>query len=324
MATDLYSVLGIKRSASTAEIKKAYRKLARENHPDVNPGDAASEETFKRVSAAFDVLGDEKKRKLYDEFDIDGLRDGFDPERARAYKQWTEHDLGGFSDLGSIFGDVFGGRRPRSRGPQRGRDAEANIVIDFITALRGGERRITIDRARLCETCGGTGRGVRGVCPTCRGNGAIPSPTHVNVKIPAGIDTGGRIRLAAQGDQGAGGGPPGDLYLNIRVTPHPDIRREGDDLYVKVPVSIGEVVAGAVIAVATPDGGSVKLTVPRRSQNGQKLRLKGKGAPNPKTKSRGNLVVVLDVKLPTSDDDAVEQLAQELEKYYADEAKRKL
>ena len=301
---DLYAVLGVAKTDSHDDVKKAYRKLARKYHPDLNKGNKRAEERFKDVSGAFDVLGDKKKRKLYDEFGAEGLREGFDPAQARAYQQWG-HPGGSRSgrfesaDFSSVLGDLFGGFRGAPRGPSRGSDIESSITVDFVTSIQGGEVLLTLER-----TDGGQEK--------------------VKARIPAGIADEGRIRLAGKGTQGAGGGPRGDLMLTVKVKPHPILTRDGDVIYMTVPVSISEAILGAKIRVPMPDGGSINLTVPKRSQNGQKLRVRGKGAPNPKTGDKGDLFVVIEVKLPTDDNDDLETLASELDQYYTGEVERQL
>lgn len=291
---DLYKVLGVGRSATDDEIKKAYRRLARKNHPDLNPGDKAAEERFKDISGAFDVLSNKEKKSRYDEFGVEGLREGFDPDQARAYQRWGGGG-GGFEDIGSIFGDLFGGRR-RAR-PSRGRNVEGSITVDFLTAIQGGDVTISIQNS----------------------NGALE---RVNVKVPPGVNSDERIRLAGKGDPGIAGGPPGHLMITVTVRKHPLLTREGKNLYLRLPISIPEAINGAKINVPTPQGGLITLTVPKRSQNGQKLRLKGKGAPATDGGKPGDLYVVLDVKLPTADEKGIETLASQLEQYYTGEALR--
>jgi molecular chaperone DnaJ len=369
---DLYSILGVSKSAKTDEIKRAYRKLARKYHPDVNPGDKDAEEKFKEVSAAFDVLGDEEKRKLYDEFGMDGLRGGFDPDQARAYTRWSEQsrrtggfggfrDMGDFADLGSVFGDLFGGQfRERRAGARRGSDAEAEVTIDFLTAIRGGEINLRYENPVPCSRCGGSGQeGVGGQscsvcggsgrqrvgqgpidmsipcqhchgtgrepgppCHVCRGSGTVRTESNLKVKIPAGIDDGERMRLAGKGNPGENNGQPGDLYLRVHVQPHPSIERKGRDLYMNLPVSVTEAIRGAKVSVPLPDGGSVTLRVPKRSQNGQKLRLRGKGVPGPKGGARGDLYVVLELRVPTAKDADLDKLASQMEAFYGSEVDR--
>jgi curved DNA-binding protein len=304
---DLYAALGVARTATQDEIRKAYRKLARKHHPDVNPNNPKAAERFKEISFANDVLSDEKKRALYDEFGIRGLDAGFDPDQARAYKRWSEgaqrspwHQehystsdvdleelLGG---LGGIFGGRFEGmRRGAPRGPRPGPDAEGEVAIDFLDAVRGGKVTITLE-----------------------GRGAL------QVTIPPGADDGTRIRLAGQGGPGREGGPAGDLYLTLRVRPHPFFRREGADLHVEVPVTVPELVLGAQIQVPTPDG-AASVKVPPGSANGQKLRLRGKGATRRGSTERGDLYASLKAVLPKDGKEQarLEQIAKEMEPLYA-------
>ncbi len=292
---DLYGLLGVARGATEEEIRKAYRKLARKYHPDVNPNDRKAEERFKEVSLAYEVLSDKEKRARYDEFGMQGLAQGFDPEQARAYARWSQgaqrspfHET--FTsdadiDLDELLGGMFG-RSRRARGPARGVDAEGEIEIDFLDAVRGGEVRVEVG-----------GRGT------------------LRVKIPPGADEGTKIRLAGQGDAGARGGAPGDLYLRLRVRPHPFYTREGSDLSLDLPVTVPELLLGASVEVPTPDG-PVTMRVPARSQNGRKLRLRGKGAPKLGSKERGDLYVRLVAELPEGDDPRLEAIAKELEPLY--------
>jgi curved DNA-binding protein len=289
---DLYAVLGVSREASKEEIRKAYRKLARETHPDVNPGDPRAEARFKDVSFAYDVLSDPGKRKLYDEFGLRGLSEGFDPQQARAWRQWQEGARRSPSfesyttdvDLEDLLGGLFGGRR--ARGPGRGFDVEGEVAVDLLDAVRGAEVRVEV-----------AGRAL-------------------SVRIPPGSDDGSRIRLRGQGEPGPGGGPAGDLYLTLRVRPHPLFRREGTDLHLEVPVSVPELVLGAEVEVPTPDG-SVSMRVPPRSQSGRRMRLRGKGVPRRRGGGRGDLYVTLVAQLPAGDDPRLERLAKEMEPLYA-------
>jgi curved DNA-binding protein len=289
---DLYEILGVSRTASADEVKRAYRKLAKKYHPDVNPGNKAAEEKFKEVTAAFEVLSDEKRRKLYDEFGADSLRTGFDEKRAEEYRRWKRQgtppggmpfDFGDFErvnvgdfgafDFGSIFGDLFGGAAGRTgrgrRGPipSPGAHAEAELAIDLKDAVLGAERDLRLD-----------GRTLR-------------------VKIPAGVTDGSQIRLAGQGGPGAHGGPSGDLYLRIALRDHPHVRREGKDLYLDLPVTVPEAVLGAEVQLPTFEG-PVRLRVPAGAQSGMQLRLRGKGLPDLRGGERGDLYAVVQVVLP--------------------------
>jgi molecular chaperone DnaJ len=370
---DLYSILGVSRSASVDEIKKVYRKLARKYHPDVNPGNKQAEERFKEISAAFEVLSDPEKKGLYDEFGEDGLRPGFKPEEARAYKQWQERarSTGGFNgqqaafedifgpsgfDFGDIFGS-FGGHSSFSGGqnrrPQRGSDVRASMTVDLRDVVLGAEREITFDRPTACQSCNGTGTrggtqpepcqqcGGAGVqqtqrgpmisqttCRACRGTGQRPGPAcqtcggagettkqvKLKVKVPPGIEDGHAMRLGGQGLPGPGGGKAGDLLIDISIRPHPITKRDGHDLYLTVPVTLKEVMLGGRIEVPTFQG-KITLTIPPGSQNGHKLRVKGRGVGG---KKKGDLYVVLDVRLPTSkrDQDGAKAAIDKLESMY--------
>ena len=363
MATrDLYEELGVKRAATPDEIKKAYRKLARKFHPDVNPGNREAEDRFKRVSFANDVLTDDAKRKAYDEFGDAGLQAGFDAERAREYKR-AQESMGGFGRGGSegggryssfedIFGDLFGGRGSGGTPAEQGPDVETNLTVDLLDAVRGTTATVALTKPDQCAVCHGTGGqgplvtcpecGGRGQikmgsgpmsfgrrCPRCNGAGRIPSQPcpacqgrgitekleKLNVKIPAGVDDGSRIRLAGKGGAGRGGAPPGDLYIVIEVRPHPRLERREQDLYLSIPVTVGEAYLGATIDVPTPDG-TVKLKVPPGSQSGAKLRLRKKGVPAMKGGERGDLYVVLLVQVPREDGDRVREAVQVIESAY--------
>jgi curved DNA-binding protein len=288
---DLYAVLGVARDVSDDEIRRVYRKLARETHPDVNPNDPKAEERFKEVSFAYEVLSDPDKKKLYDEFGSDGLQQGFDPDHARTYQRWARGahrspHSGGFSsefDMDDLFGSLFGSRA----GARSGSDVEGDFEVGFMDAIRGGEVRVQVE-----------------------GKGTL------RVKIPAGSDEGPRVRLAGQGAPGFDGGPPGDLYLKLKLRPHRFYERSGADLLVDVPVTLQELVRGGAIEVPTPDG-PVTMKVPPRSQPGRKLRLRGKGAPQ-RSGGRGELYVTLVLALPDSDDPRLEELASELESLYGE------
>ena len=296
MSKDLYAVLGVPRDADEDTIKKAFRKLAMKYHPDKNPG-KANEQRFKEVNQANEVLSDAKKRALYDEFGEESLSQNFDPERARVIRQYggggprRGRGGGGFDvqeifgnagssggDFGDIFGDLFGGRARGARGggrgaALRGQDAESTVTIDFVSAVKG----ITLELTR--------------------------GDDKVQVRIPPGANEGSRLRIAGQGHPGMGGGPPGDLLLTLHVTPHPHFRREGDDLHLDVPVTIGEAYRGEKIKIPTPDG-EVTLKVPARTQSGQVTRLRGKGVVR-KGKEPGDLYVKFIVHVPTEDDPEV-------------------
>jgi curved DNA-binding protein len=294
MANDLYSVLGVGKSADTEEIKKSYRKLASKLHPDKNPGNTAFETQFKEVNHAYQVLSDPTKRALYDEFGEDGLREGFDAEQARNFKKMRDQfggrprggspaDFfgGGDSPFGGDLNEVLFGRQRRAR---RGSDMESSVTIDFASAVRGTMLEL-------------------------RPRGSDSEP--VKVRVPPGAEEGSRVRIAEQGAPGSGGGPAGDLILQIHVTPHPHFWREGDDLHLNLPVTPLEAYSGAKVKVPTIDG-TVNAKLPARAQSGMKVRLKGKGV-NRKGREPGDLYIHLLVQLPTSDE--AEELIQRLDTF---------
>ncbi len=338
MATvkDLYETLGVAKGASQDEIKKAYRKLARQHHPDNNPGDAAAEERFKEVQTAYDVLSDPEKRKQYDRF---GAANGR-PGPGGGFTFGEGFDINDLGDLGDIFGGLFSnfggrGRAQQQRG-QRGRDLEVEVNLSFEDSLHGVETKIPVELETACRECGGSGakpgtaptlcpecqgRGVvsqsQGLfalsqpCPRCRGNGTViedPCPNcrgtgrerrtkRYTVKIPAGVKDGSRIRLRGKGEAGYGGAEAGDLYVVTRVAPSKTYTRRGDDLVVDVPVTYPEAALGAKVEVPTPDG-PVTVKVKPGTTDGTLLRVKGKGAPRLKGSGRGDLLARVKLTVP--------------------------
>jgi molecular chaperone DnaJ len=337
MATvsDLYETLGVAKGASQDEIKKAYRKLARQYHPDNNPGDTAAEERFKEVQTAYDVLSDPEKRKQYDAFG--NGRPGGGPG---GFTFTTEgFDFGDLGDLGDIFGGLFGGRGRGGQQQERGRrgsDLEVEVNLSFEDSLRGVETKIPVELETACRECGGSGakpgtapklcpecngRGVKAEsqglfalsqpCPRCRGNGTViedPCPRcrgtgrerrtkRYTVKIPAGVKDGSRIRLRGKGEAGYGGAEAGDLFVVTRVTPSKLYHRRGDDLIVDVPVTYPEAALGATVQVPTPDG-PVSVKVKPGTTDGTLLRVKGKGAPKLKGSGRGDLLARVKLTVP--------------------------
>lgn len=373
---DPYEVLGVPRSATSDAIKKAYKRLARKYHPDLNKSDPTAEERFKEISQAFEILGDAEKRKNFDEYGFDSQRIGFDPEKAREYQRWARGSSGGtasspFDGFGSegmgeeFFSDIFSsfgaGAQTRGNRPGKGPNIESELELDMVTALKGGEVPISFVLPETCDVChgsgasaagssvcpacqgsgtramgqgflkvkipcqvcGGTGKAQGPPCPSCQGTGARNRANNLKVKIPASVKDGDRIRLAGKGGVGRNGGPPGDLHLLIKIKPHPRLRREGDDVVMKVPVTVSEAVNGASISVPTLNG-NVKLKIPPRSQNGQMLRLAGKGPPRKGRKGRGDLLVELVLLLPTNPASDLEELARKMEPYYGADVRRDL
>jgi molecular chaperone DnaJ len=334
---DYYQILGVSRTASKDDIRKAYRKLARKYHPDINPGNKEAEARFKEISVANDVLSDPQKRKLYDEFGEAGLVAGFDPERARSYRQWQQQSprsgpAGSSStyefnmdDLGDLFGGlggIFGGGR-RARGPTRGQDIEAAMDIDFLDAVRGFQTSITLQRAVTCDTCHGSGTrpGSSATCAACGGSGRVQRPETIRVNIPPGAEPGKRIRLTGRGEAGIKGGPPGDLFITPRIRPHPLLTRSGRDLTMELPITVGEAVRGAMIEVPTPSG-SVKVRIPPGAQSGQRLRIRGKGVPAHRSNAAGDLYLQLMVRVPK--DKMPDELVETFDRGYHEDVRKDL
>jgi len=402
---DYYEILGVKKSASAEEIRKAFRKLARKYHPDVNPGDKSAEEKFKSLSEANDVLSDPKKRKIYDQ--VGFYSDNIDPATAEAYAragnsggagggfpggfsgggttdggQGVPFDFGGFdfSDLvdsanrgrrsgggggfRDIFGSIFGGGQGAGRaaevGPEPGSDLEYQVNVPFWTAIRGGVLRLNISRQDVCSNCHGegfleaqgkcpecngtgqvtqtggrmkfnlqcprchgTGKNLT-TCPTCHGEGTFTKTEPLEVRIKAGTRDGQRIRVPGKGNAGAHAGTPGDLYVIIRIEPHPIFRRDGDDIYLTVPVTVSEAALGAKIEVPTIDGRAL-LKIPPGTQPGQKLRLREKGVPSAtKEGARGDEIVEITFTIPMPRDERTKELLRELARLNPEDPREEL
>jgi len=403
---DYYEILGVKKSASAEEIRKAFRKLARKYHPDVNPGDKSAEEKFKSLSEANDVLSDPKKRKIYDQLGF--YSDNIDPATADAYAragggtsgggfqgaagfpggstgqaggQGVPFDFSGFdfSDLmdnagqsrrsgggggfRDIFSGIFGGGRGAAAaetGPEPGSDLEYQVNVPFWTAIRGGVMRLNITRQDVCSnchgqgyieapgkcsecngtgqvtqtggrmkfnvqcpSCQGTGKNIS-TCPSCHGEGTVSRTEPLEVRIKAGTRDGQRIRLAGKGNAGSHGGAAGDLYVIIRIDPHPVFRRDGDDIYLTVPVSATEAALGAKIEVPTIDGRAL-LKIPPGTQSGQKLRLREKGVPSATREGvRGDEIVEINVTVPMPRDERTKELLKELAKLNPEDPREEL
>ncbi len=349
---DYYEVLGVARSASDQEIKSAYRKLALKYHPDKNPGDKNAEDRFKEAAEAYSVLADGEKRARYDRFGHAGVSGssagGVDPTIFADFQ-----DI--FGGLGDIFGfgDIFGGGRRRG-GPQRGSDLRYDMEIPFEQSAKGAETSILIPRRERCETCSGsgaapgtdasacpqcrgtgqlryqqgfftvartcgqcrgTGRVITRPCETCRGDGTVEQQRKLTVKIPAGIATGQRLRLAGEGEAGSLGGPAGDLYVVIHVQEHEFFQREGNDLHCEIPLNLTTLALGAEIRVPTVDG-THTLRIPDGTETGTTFRVRGQGLPDVSGRGKGDLMVtvraVTPKKLNKEQRKLLEQLAESL------------
>jgi len=323
---DYYNILGVSRNASDKDIKQAFRKLARKYHPDVNPGDKTAEEKFKRISEAYEVLSDPEKRKKYDQFgDQWQYADQFTGAGGPGtrYQSYDFSDIfkgadqsQGFSfgeDLGSIFGDLLGGMRSqRQARPRRGQDIESPIEVSLEEAYSGSTRLISIQSDVACPTCHGAGLIQNAVCSVCQGKGTIPQTKRIEVKIPAGVKTGSRIRIAGKGGEGSGGAS-GDLYLVVTVKPHPVFERQDDDLYVNIDVPLTTAVLGGEVKVPTPKG-NLALKIPPETQNGQIFRLAGQGMPILGKNTRGDLKARVNVVLPTNLTEEERELFRKLKK----------
>ncbi len=343
MSKDYYDILGVKKKASHKEIQKAYRKLARKHHPDVNPGDAEAETRFKEISEAYTVLGNKEKRREYDE---KGMRaEGFPPPGAGSYRT-SAVDIG---DLDDLLGQFFrGGARP----PHRGADLHAGIRVSFEESFHGAQKTFSLVRRRSCDSCRGAGhppddpgrpcltcagRGVRkvgqgairvdlpcdacrgvgrqfdGSCRECGGTGSVSTPEQISVRIPPGAKSGSSLRLAGKGEIGRDGGPPGDLFLEITVNDSPRFERIGNDLYRDVPISYADAVLGTEVTVPSMDG-DCRIRVPAETKGGQQVRLSGKGFPSPSGGPPGDLFARMVITPPAEVTEKMKELLRELQR----------
>lgn len=337
---DYYEVLGVARNASDQEIKSAYRKLAVKYHPDKNPGDRTAEERFKEAAEAYSVLSDPEKRSRYDRFGHGGMQGGF--------SGFDPATFGDFGDiLGEFFGfgDIFGSRR--RGGPQRGADLRYDLKIKFSEAAFGTKTKIKIPRletcsacdgrgtaggkspitctachgagqvryqqgffsiSRTCSQCQGAGKVIRDPCETCNARGRVEKEKILEVKIPAGVDNGARLRIQGEGEGGVGGGPPGDLYVVVYLEEHPFFQRQGSDIYCQVPISVTRAVLGGEISVPTLEG-EERVKVPEGTQTETIFRLRHKGIARLGERGRGDQFVTVHVVIP-------EKLTKEQRKLY--------
>ncbi len=310
-AKDYYSILGVGRGASTKELKQAYRRLARKHHPDVNPGDKSAEAKFKEINEAYEVLSDKKKRQKYDHF---GDQWQYADQFAGGGRQAPFHgsDSGDFAqggtafhfgegNLDSLFDELLRGSRTATSTRQarlrRGRNMEYPLEVTLEEAYHGTSRLLSLEAKEPCATCHGSGRIQNTLCPTCRGSGTVPRVKRLEVKIPAGVKSGSRVRIAGEGEPGYSG-TKGDLYLIITVKPHLLFERRGDDLHVSAAVPLVTAVLGGEVLIPTPKG-KLALKIPPETQNGKTFRLGGQGMPHLGNSSRGSLIANVNVVLPT-------------------------
>lgn len=346
---DYYEVLGLTRSASQEDIKKAYRKLARQYHPDVNKADDA-EEKFKEIKEAYEVLSDPQKRAAYDQYGHAGVNQGAGPGGGAA--GFDPSDLGGFGDIFDMF--FGGGRRRNPNAPRQGSDLQYTLTIEFEESYFGASKEIRIPKEEICSECHGSGakpgttpetcsvcRGtgevesvqqtpfgrivnrrtchvchgkgkiIKEKCPTCHGSGRVRKTKTLTVTIPAGIDDQSQLRIAGEGEPGINGGPPGDLYLLIRVKSHPFFEREGDDIYCEIPINFAQAALGDEIEVPTM-GGKVNLKIPAGTQSGTFFRLKGKGFPHLRGTGSGDQHVRAVVVTPKNLTERQKELLREI------------
>ncbi len=326
-----YEALGVPEDASADDVRKAFRRLAKKYHPDVNPGNKSAEAKFKEINEAHEVLSDARKRAEYD-----AVRKG-------AYAGWGgagggpsgrpggAGGFGGFGrggpfqyeesvDFGDIIGDLLRGQTGFGRAA-RGGDLSIDLEADFLEMARGTVKEISYQRPRPCPSCGGTGRAGRRGCPECLGAGVTRVPETIKVKIPAGARDGASIRVPGKGEGAGPGREAGDLVIRLKARPHPYFRRSGNDILVDVPVNYSEAVKGAKITVPTIDG-PVTVTVPPGSSSGVKLRLKGKGVPAPGTSERGDQYAVLHVAVPGARSEDFLRLVERLKEFEEPDPRR--
>ncbi len=375
---DYYETLSVPRNASPDDVRKAYRKLARKYHPDLNPGDKAAEERFKRVQEAYDILSDPKKRQMYDQvgfysesgfpgaggggagphpgMDFGGFdfSDFFQRSGSRQAPHTEEHIGGKFGD---IFSQFFGGRSAEepAEPAQKGTDLEYALNIDFWQAIRGTQERLNITRHEVCSACGGSGAGggtnaacpqcngsgsvsqmagamrfnltcprcggkgrLRNVCPTCHGDGRVAATETVEVRIPPGVQSGSRLRVAGKGNAGTMGAPAGDLYITTRIEPHPYFHREGDNIEIKLPIAVWEAGLGAKIEVPTIDGKTL-LKIPPGTRDGQRFRMREKGVFNSRKNTRGDQIVEVQIQAPDVHDERTKEILRELARLHPED-----
>ncbi len=385
---DYYELLGTKKGASEDEIRKAYRRLARKYHPDLNPGDKVAEERFKKLQEAYEVLSDSKKRAMYDQYGFysdQGFPSAGAPNQQGGFGfqgfdfgdlgQWTQGTGGRYSaeDFGNagaagaggfrdLFSQFFGGRgkgSPQAQ-PERGSDLEYGLDIDFWQAIKGTQVRLNINRQEVCTVCSGSGSAggqttqcpdckgtghvtqmagamrfdltcprcggkgqLRDVCPNCHGDGRISSTESVDVRIPQGVSSGARLRVAGKGNAGSLGAPAGDLYITVRVQSHPFFVRDGDNVEIQVPITVWEAGLGSKIEVPTIDGRAM-LKIPQGTRNGQKFRMREKGIFNARKNARGDQIVEVVLQAPGAHDERTREILRELSRLHPDDPREEM
>lgn len=351
---DYYETLGVDKSASADDIKKAFRRLARKYHPDLNPGDKASEQKFKEINEAYTILSDPKKKEEYDRFG----KAPFQPGGAW-YEDTSTPRYEDIFGMGDIFGDIFGRQQGRAESAhERGEDILTGLTVSLEEAFSGTQKSIAINREAVCRSChgsgaeasetcakckgtgvvqmskgffrmqqtcsecGGTGRKITRVCKTCGGRGKTASRDTATVKIPAGVDNGSRLKVKGMGNAGLGG-HSGDLYIDITIRSHPVFRREDGNLYVEVPLTFGEAALGAKVEVPTIEGSTV-MTIPPGTQGGQKFKLTGKGFPLPRSGGKGDQYVIVKIAVPKEVSDRAKEAIREIEESYGENPRKGL
>ncbi len=330
---DYYKILGVSKNASADDIKKSFRKLARKYHPDVNPGNHSAEARFKEINEAYEVLSDPDKRKQYDRYgsnwNMAGAARSDTSTRTRTYGARTREDDGFGVDDPTGWADFFdtlfnrrttatpgtggtGSTTTTGFGQRRGEDIEQPVEVTFREAYSGTSRVYNVQSPETCPTCKGTGKVGARPCPTCGGTGTITKARKLEVRIPAGVDNGSRVRVAGEGQVGQNGGQRGDLFLVVAVKPDPTFERKGDDLTVDVPVPLTLAILGGEAPVPMPDGKRLILTIPAETQNGQSFRLSGKGMPHLRGQGAGNLFARIQVQLPQRLSSRERELFEEL------------
>ncbi|MBU0481892.1 MAG: molecular chaperone DnaJ [Proteobacteria bacterium] len=348
MPKEYYDILGVSQSASTDEIKKAYRKIAMKYHPDRNQGDKKAEEKFKEAAEAYEVLGNLEKRKIYDHYGIEGLK-------SSGYSGGPGNFNDIFSNFGDIFEDLFGfggGSRRSANGPVHGADLRYDLSITFMEAVHGTEKEIEISKpdtcwtcegsgirpghqpetcstcqgrgqimrsqgffsvSSTCPSCGGRGQIIKEPCTDCDGKGLLEKKKKVSLKIPAGVDNGARMRLTGEGEGGRRGGPAGDLYVFLYIENHELFQRDGQDIYLELPLSMTQAALGCTPEIPTIHGDST-LEIPPGTQSGQRFTIRSEGVPSLRGKGRGNMIVVVTVKIPGNLTDRQKEILAEFAK----------